>query len=278
VDSARVILLVAAKELRDAWSNRWFALFTAAFAILALALAWIGVAGLLGSGVAGFGRTAASLVNLTLLVVPLMGLLLGAASVAGERDRGSLLYLLAQPVSPWEVVTGKFLGLLCAVSASLLLGFGGAAAVLASRGSGGDVGSFLAFLCLAVVVGAAALSIGLAISVQAPRGSAAVGIALFAWVALVVLGDLGLMGTALVLDLSGRTLLAALVVNPLQAFKVATLKVLHGGLETLGPAGLWAQHELGDAIVPALVGILLLWVVLPVAWAAWTLQRKGALT
>lgn len=278
MDSLRVVLLVAAKELRDAWRNRWFALFTATFAALALALAWVGVAGLLGSGVAGFGRTAASLVNLTLLVVPLMGLLLGAASIAGERDRGSLLYLLAQPVAPWEVVAGKFLGLLCAVSASLLLGFGGAAAVLAWRGSGGGIGSYLAFLGLAVMVGAAALSVGLAISVQAPRGSAAVGIALFAWVVFVVLGDLGLMGTALVLDLSGRTLLTALVVNPLQAFKVATLEVLHGGLETLGPAGLWARHELGAAVVPALLGILFLWVAIPATWAAWALQRKGALT
>lgn len=277
MDRLRVVLLLAAKELRDAWRNRWFALFTAAFAALALVLAWVGVAGLLGSGVAGFGRTAASLVNLVLLVVPLMGLLLGAASVAGDRDRGSLLYLLAQPVDGWEVVVGKFLGLLSALSASLLLGFGAAAAVLAARGSGGEVGLYLAFLALAVLVGAAALSVGLAISVRAPRGPAAAGIALFAWLAFVVLGDLGLMGAALAFDLSGRVLLTVLVANPLQAFKVAALDLLHGGLETLGPAGAWARHEMGETLVPVLVAVLLLWALLPVSWAAWRLQRKGAL-
>lgn len=273
-----VILLLAGKELRDAWRNRWFALFTTAFAVLALAVAWVGVAGLIGSGVAGFGRTAASLVNLVLLVVPLMGLLLGAATVAGERERGSLLYLLAQPISPWEVVTGKFLGLLAALSASLLLGFGGAAAVLAWRGSGGDVATYVAFLGLAVLVGAAALSVGLAISVRSPRGSAAAGIALFVWVTFVALGDLGLMGTALAFDLSGRALLAALVVNPLQAFKVATLDMLHGGLDTLGPAGSWARHRLGALLLPTLIAVLLLWAIVPTAWAAWRLERKGALT
>lgn len=275
---ARVVILLAGKELRDAWRNRWFALFTAAFAVLALAVAWVGVAGLIGSGVAGFGRTAASLVNLVLLVVPLMGLQLGASTVAGERERGSLLYLLAQPIAPWELVAGKFLGLLGALAASLMLGFGGAATVLAWRGAGGEATTYVAFLGLAILVGAAALAIGLAISVHSPRGSAAAGIALFVWVGLVALGDLGLMGTALAFDLSGRTLLAALVANPLQAFKVATLDMLHGGLDTLGPAGAWARHELGAFLLPILVVVLLVWAIVPTVWAAWRLERKGALT
>ncbi len=74
------IATVAHKDLDDAKRHRWFVIFTIVFAGLALAFS---ASGFLSAGtltVAGFGRTTASLVNLVLLLVPLMGLLLGASS------------------------------------------------------------------------------------------------------------------------------------------------------------------------------------------------------
>ena len=129
---ARVIAIVARKEVRDALRNRWFLLYAAAFAVLALALSRLSLGDTSAAGFAGFGRTAASLVNLVLLVVPLMGLTLGAASLAGERERGTLPMLLAQPVTRREVLLGKYAGLAQAQGAALALGFGLA---------GGHVGS-----------------------------------------------------------------------------------------------------------------------------------------
>ena len=108
---AHVLYTLTLKELRDAWRNRWFLLYTGAFCALALGMSWLSLAGAAGSGFAGLGRTAASLVHLVLLIVPLMGLTLGAGALAGERERGSLILLLAQPVVALEVVLGKFLGL-----------------------------------------------------------------------------------------------------------------------------------------------------------------------
>ena len=37
--------------------------------------------------------------NLCLLLAPLVAVLMGAASIAGERERGTLEHLLAQPLS-----------------------------------------------------------------------------------------------------------------------------------------------------------------------------------
>ncbi len=271
----RVIALLAGRELGEARRNRWFLLFTGAFAALALAVAGLSVSGLVGPGVAGFGRTAASLVSLVTLVVPLMGLTLGAGAVAGERERGSLAYLLAQPVRPAEVVVGKFLGLAAALAASLAIGFGLSAALLARRGAGGEVGDFLAFLALAVLVGWAALAVGLAVSCFSRRAAVATGAALFAWLVFVLLGDLGLMGTATAMRLAGRQLLLAMLVNPLQTFKVAALVRLHGGLEMLGPTGVAAVQTWGRALVPMLVGVLFLWTAVPVGLAVWRLERRG---
>ena len=109
VDFENVFILTQ-KELRDARRNRWFLLYAIAFAGLSLALAWLALSGAGNYGLAGFGRTSASLINLVLLIVPLMGLTLGALSLAGEREKGTLLYLLAQPINQLELLLGKFTG------------------------------------------------------------------------------------------------------------------------------------------------------------------------
>ena len=273
----RSVSILLAKELRDAWRNRWFLIYSVAFAVLALAMSWLSLVGIAGTGFAGLGRTAASLVNLVVLIVPLMGLTLGAGAIAAERESGSFLYLLSQPVGRLEVVLGKFLGLGTAVIAALMLGFGVAALVIARRVGEGDAWAFLGFLGLASLVALASVSVGLLISALSAKSSIATGVALMLWLGLVFAGDLGLMGTSLALDLGVRELLFTALVNPLQQFKLAAILTLRGGLEVLGPAGLYATRTYGDALLPMLAGGLLLWILLPLAATAWVVERRGAL-
>jgi len=272
----RTLLLLIDREVRESWRNRWFLLYAAAFAVLALALSWLSLAGAAGTGFAGLGRTAASLLNLVLLVVPLMGLTLGAGAIAPERERGSWLYLLAQPLSRLEVVLGKFLGLLASVLAAVFLGFGIAAFAI-GRGTGGEWGAFLGFVLATALLAAAAVSLGLLISAVLTRASTAAGVALFVWLALVLLGDLGLMGTSLAMKLGAQELLTAALVNPLQEFKLAALLELRGSLEVLGPAGLYATRTWGGALGPALWAALALWTIVPLGLTIWTIERRGAL-
>lgn len=68
------ILTITGKELRDALRNRWFIIFTIAFAGLALALSALIQPGGTQFRVMSYNRTAASLINLVLLFVPLIGL------------------------------------------------------------------------------------------------------------------------------------------------------------------------------------------------------------
>ena len=273
----RSVGILLAKELRDAWRNRWFLIYSIAFAVLALAMSWLSLVGISGTGFAGLGRTAASLVNLVVLIVPLMGLTLGASAVASERESGSFLYLLSQPVSRLEVVLGKFLGLGTAVIAALMLGFGVAALVIARRVGEGDAVAFLGFLGLAALVALASVSVGLLISALSGKSSVATGIALMLWLGLVFAGDLGLMGTSLAFKLGVRELLFTALVNPLQQFKLAAILTLRGGLEVLGPAGLYATRTFGDTLLPMLAGGLLLWVLLPLAATVFVIERRGAL-
>ena len=73
------------KELRDAVRSRWLIGYATAFAVVALALSQL-QGGDIGSQ--GFNRTPAGLINLCILLVPLLSLVLGAAAIAGERERG----------------------------------------------------------------------------------------------------------------------------------------------------------------------------------------------
>lgn len=270
-----LVLVLARKELRDALRNRWFLLYAVCFAVLSLGLAGLALAGSGRWGLAGFGRTAAGLVNLVLLIVPLMGLTIGASSLAGERERGTLELLLAQPVHRREVLLGKYLGLAGSLTGALALGFGATAALLWSRGASTNLSSYVTVFALSAALGWAMLSVGFLISSVARRTSLALGLATLVWLMLVFLGDLGLMGTTLAWRLSTQELLAAALFNPLQVFKLAAVGSIHRSLDLLGPAGLYAARQWGAHLPELLIGILSLWIVTPLGVAALVFSRRG---
>ena len=271
------VWVLTQKELRDAQRNRWFMLYTIIFAGLSLALAWIALSGAGNYGLAGFGRTSASLINLVILIVPLMGLTLGALSLAGEREKGTLLYLLAQPINQLELLLGKFIGLSLALIAALGLGFGLTGILIALNGGGARVSTYLTIMGFSFLLAVASLSLGFLISAVVTRGATAVGLAIFAWLLLVFFGDLGIMGTALVLQLDVNQLFTLAMLNPLQLFKIAAILDLRSNLEVLGPAGVYAYRTYGDQLLPLLIGLLLVWVVLPFLLAIQLFKRRGVI-
>lgn len=261
---------ITQKELRDALRNRWFIIFTVSFAGLALALSALVQPG--GSSFRPMSYSAASLINLVLLFVPLIGLTLGSANLAGDRETGALLYLLAQPVNRVEVLLGKYFGLAGALFATLTLGFGAAGVALAFQGS--DVGGYLLTVLLAYVLALAMLSLGFLMSTLARKITAALGGALFLWLLLVFIGDLGIMGTAVTMQLPIQTVFFIAVLNPLQMFKLASILTIQANLEVLGPAGLYAADQFGGLLLPLLLFGLMIWVIVPLAGAAILFSRQ----
>ncbi len=271
------VATLSAKELSDAWRNRWFVLYSVAFAGLALALAWLALSGAGTYGWAGFSRTGASLINLVMLIVPLMGLTLGALSLAGERERGTLLAILAQPVTPSEVLLGKYLGLALALLITLLLGFGLSGLLIAWQGGAVQTSVYLAVVLLAFFLALVSLSLGVLISAAVHKSTTAIGLALFLWLGLVFFGDLGLMGTAVVLRVGIGELFALTLLNPLQVFKMAAILATQSSLEVLGPAGVYAVRTYGTQLMPLLLGLLGVWTVLPLVATTLVFRFRGAL-
>ena len=276
---AKIVLTLLRKEINDSLSNRWFMLYAAAFTGLALLLSWLSLSG--GgagySGLAGFGRTAASLINLVLLIVPLMGLTIGAGSLAGEWERGTLHYLLAQPINRAELLLGKYLGLAASLVGALALGFGLSGGVIALRGGQVEADSYGLLAGLAVALALGMLSLGFLISILTRTVAIATGVALFVWLLLVFGGDLGLMGTTLAFKLPIQTLFKLALINPLQVFKMSTLLGMNATLDVLGPAGLYAMQSYRDSLTWLFLGSLLAWVVLPLAATYLIFDRRGDL-
>ena len=266
---------LSGRELRDALRSRWFLLYTLAFAALGLGVSYASAASA-GGGVSGFGRTSAGLVNLVMLVVPLMALTAGANTIASDRERGMLAYLLAQPVRRGEVLIGKFLGLAAALVASLCLGFGVVAGVLAWNGAATRPASLLQLTGLSVALALAMLSVGLLLSTFARRTSVATGAAIFLWLALVFVSDLGLMAGAMTFKLPIERLFALSLVNPLHVFKMWSLQSVDASLDVLGPAGLYAQQTYGRWVHAMFAASLVLWTVIPASLAALVFSRRSS--
>ena len=267
------LFILTRKELRDALRNRWFLIYSAAFAVLAVSVSWLSLAGADQYGFAGFNQTAAGLVNLIMLIVPLMALQTGAGGVAGERERGTLAQLLSMSVNRTEVLAGKFIGLSLALVTALALGFGLSGIIISINGGTTGMANYLALVGLAALLTLAMLSMGLLVSVLSRKSSAAVGIAIVVWLVLAFAGDLGLMGSAIIFRLHLWSLFALAAANPLEVFKMAVLTGTHASLDVLGPAGRYAVENYGHTIWAIFAGSLAAWIILPFTLAWWFLKR-----
>jgi Cu-processing system permease protein len=254
-----------AREVRVSVRGRWPLVGAASFALLAIAVAQLGMAGAEQWGIAALDRTAAALLNLVLLFVPLLTLPLGASSFSGEADDGTLPYLVAQPVTRGEVFTGKFLGLLAAMSLSLLIGFGAAATYLGFQG-GVSVKAFAAMAVGAWLLGVVTTSLGVLLAVAARSRARALTAAVGAWLVLVFLCDFGVLAIAATQALGPGALFGISLANPLQATKTLSALAISERLEILGPVGVHAVREFGRPMLAALICSTL---------AAWTLLSGG---
>ncbi len=80
-------------------------IFALVFGLLVVSNCYVGMMAEGYSGMEGFTRTSASLLNLVLYIVPLVALTMGTQSFTS--DKGSAELLFSQPVSRMEVIIGK---------------------------------------------------------------------------------------------------------------------------------------------------------------------------
>lgn len=270
------IWLCARYELVLAVRSRWLQIFAVVFAGLALAVAGTGYVLSGGHGVQDFSRTAISLVQLVLLLVPLAALVFGALALTSERGAAELLY--SQPVSRGHILFGRVLGLWAALSAAELVGFGLAGLVLQWQAGLGGVARYGALALTAVVITGVFLSIAAWLSSgHTGRRTRVLALALVVWFLAVVLFDVAALGVASLLrsGSASRLLIWATLVNPVDAARTGALLAIEG-TSAFGAATAALLRFTGGmaAAGAAITTSLVLWLVVPFTCAVRGLARS----
>jgi ABC-type transport system involved in multi-copper enzyme maturation permease subunit len=121
---------------------------------------------------------------------------------------------------------------------------------------------------LSAALSSAMLSIGMLISVPSDGRLKALSAAILVWLVLVLFYDLGAIGLALSISSSGRTLLVAVLGNPVESVRLFAIMSLERDLQILGPLSSYMVDQLGTATsVGLLVAALVVWTVAPLAVA-----------
>ncbi len=235
-------LAVAKCEMHVLRRNRWLLTATLIMVLFALALTFAGSAPTGSLGVDMLMVSVASMTTLSVYLTPLLALMISFDTVAGEVERGSLGLLLTYPAGRGEILFGKFMAHLAALTIAMAVGFGCAGAV-AWWMAGVGLESLFALgrlVATSILLGSVFLTLGYLVSSLSRSSTAAAGMSAGLWLIFVVLYDLGLLG-AVVIDSGGRFTQSLfpwfMVANPADAFRVWNITGSDGMALTSGMVG-----------------------------------------
>jgi Cu-processing system permease protein len=269
------LALCARHELLLAIRSRWLQIFALVFAVLALLVAGSGYVLSGGYGLQDFARTAESLVQLVLLLVPLTALTFGALALTPDRGAAELLF--SQPVPRSAILLGRVAGLFLALTAAQALGFGLAGLIVQWQAGPIGLGAFLAVVATSIALTAVFLSIAaLLAQTQSGRRARVLAVALVVWFVAVVLYDVGVLAIASLLrsGTASRLLIASVLVNPVDAARTGVLMLIEG-TAAFGAASLALLRFTGGVTWTAglITMSLAVWTACPLAAAVRRLNR-----
>ena len=268
-DSVRAI---AKKDFHDAARSKVLWALTTLFVVflggMALTFVWFeGVAAQQGEQVAAVDLIAFLQTPVSWLF-PLIGLLLGYKSLAGEVDSGSSKILLSLPHSRLDAVVGKLIGRTLVLWLALFVGLAVASLVVIALYDEFAIAHLIAFSVLSMVLGTAYVSVGVAISASTKSsGMAAIGVvAAFAFFYFIF--DTVRMGIYYLLNGEFFPPLTEAPpdwyafyerLGPGGAYEVLLARTLPGG----SPYPEWSEALYFSSWIA--LGILLVWILVPIA-------------
>jgi len=145
-----------------------------------------------GGEIGEMEATIATLLTLSSMLLPIIGIMLGYGAIAGEAESGALSVVLTYPVKRIDVILGKFLGLSCVICASVFSGFGIAGIVISIATSATEWRGYLIFMALAILLGILYVSLSLFFSSILKRKATALGAGIFIFFWGMIIGTIWL--------------------------------------------------------------------------------------
>ncbi|MCT9096768.1 ABC transporter permease [Haloarchaeobius sp. HME9146] len=223
-----------------------------------------------------------SMAGIAVLVIPLVALVAAYLSVAGERESGSLKFLLSYPNNRLDVVLGKLVARSAVVGASVLFAFVVGLGLGFYYFDSVDLGTYFGFVGLTLLFALVYVSIAVGISAATSSRSRAMGAAIGTWFVLNVFWNsfpvtpsdiINFVADKLGLDISESVLHLITALSPSYAYFVALDFVFE-----VNPAtgkGMVDRPHLTDWFLEPwfMLVILAFWAVVPLALGYWRFER-----
>ncbi|MCU4751746.1 ABC transporter permease [Halobacteria archaeon AArc-curdl1] len=156
-------LHVARKDFQDAGRSRLLWVLTGLLVLLIAGLSAIPYV-LASDGRPAFENGLVFLYSPIGFLIPIVGLIVGYRAIVGERESGSIRFLLGLPNTRRDVLLGKLVGRTAVVAVPTVIGFAVGGLVLALLYEGFAFGAYLGLFAFTVVMGLVYVAIALGVS------------------------------------------------------------------------------------------------------------------
>ena len=271
----RSVYIIAKKEFADNVRNRWIVALIAVFLTLTIASSFMAGKGSIGE----MDLTVGVLMSISSMLVPIIAIMLGYATISGEAESGALSVVLACPVRRVEVLFGKFLGLGSVICFSILIGFGISGMVIAVTTGHSQWSGYVVFMLFTMLLGLLYVSLSMSFSALLKRRvtSLGAGVVLFFWgmiIGMIVMGLYMATGGSMNDLISGDTSSVPdwfwfeVFLSPQDGNQVAAM-LAFGQTEFMG-----FEFYVPWITLPSLAFAQLLWTVIPLMLAYWWFEKR----
>lgn len=187
------VYTVASREFSDIVHSKRFIILVAVFSVVfmvGMASIYLTVLSMAqGLGIAmptGFlGRAASIIASSMSYFAPIIGIALGCDAISGEREKGTLKTILAQPIYRDTFITGKFIAAILAVSIAVsiasLVNVGGSIVILGVTPTSEDVARLALFIVFSILYAISYYGIAILLSTIARRTTQSVIVSVTLW-------------------------------------------------------------------------------------------------
>ena len=212
----------------------------------------------------------ASLMNLSVYLVPLLALVLGAGAIVDEKRRGTLDLVLAYPVSSSEYFVGSFLGRCAALWLALLCSFVPTGVVLMAATAIEPL-EYLLLVAVVLLLGGVFLALAFLVSILSKDRGKGMASSMLLWIVAVFVFDLVLVGTLVLLGdrLPPGLFGYLLLLNPTDVFRLLCFSWVGSAASPLGLAAISPPFP-----TAVLAGVLVAWAVVPLLISGRLFHRR----
>ena len=273
----RVILAISKKEFINRIKNISLFILIFILTLLSLAISYFGTSPFGLTGFSGIDVTIASLMSLSIYLIPLIAFIIGYDSITGEEEDGTMPLLLSSSASRSEIYLGKFIGLILVISIAIFAGYGISGIIILLKENAGHIIDYFSFIFSSILLGISFLSIALLVSSFTRSRTASITISVFLWFFYIFIYDLLLIGILVATKgkavfINNAVIGGFLLVNPADVYRLFTISFIRGLKGYYGLTSILTGKFILNRFL--LIFVYIMWIFLPMFSGMFIFYKK----